>query len=144
MKANPDPQPDDALLDAMLRDDEWQTANAAFKNEALRAFYAGHRVRRIRRWTGAVALLAVATAAALQFSHLSFVGPRSSRVAVLPSNPPPRVSAPAARVLSDQELVAAFPKGSCFMAEIDGRKQLVFVNPQLERRYVSHAGAEQN
>ena len=28
--------------------------------------------------------------------------------------------------ISDQEVLAMFPKGSCAIAEVDGRKQLVF------------------
>ena len=36
MRTNTDPERDDALLDAMLCDESWQAASAAFKAEALR------------------------------------------------------------------------------------------------------------
>src|SRR5512147_2425105 len=54
MKTNPDPEPDDALLDAVLRDENWQAANAAFKAEAVGTFRARQRLRRATRWVGAM------------------------------------------------------------------------------------------
>ena len=48
------------------------------------------------------------------------------------------------RHLTDAELVAAFPKGSCFIAEVDGRKELVFLDPQVERTYVARSGVRNN
>ena len=35
MRMNSDPERDDTLLDAMLRDENWQTASAAFKARRL-------------------------------------------------------------------------------------------------------------
>jgi len=48
------------------------------------------------------------------------------------------------RRLTDKELVAAFPKGSCFIAEVDGKKELVFLDPKLERTYVARSRAGDN
>ena len=144
MKVTPNPQPEDALLDAMLRDELWQNADAALKTEALKAFRIGRRIRRIRRWAGGVAVIAVLTAAALHFSQDSPLGPRPSRIALVPPSLPPAPPSNPRRTLSDQELLAAFPKGSCFIAEIDGEKQLVFVNPGLERVYVSRPADDQH
>ena len=62
MRTNSDPERDDALLDAMLRDENWQTASAAFKAEALRTFRVRQRVRRLTRWAGSVAALAAVIA----------------------------------------------------------------------------------
>ena len=45
------------------------------------------------------------------------------------------------RFLTDQELVAAFPKGSCFIAEVDGKKELVFLDPEVQRMYVVQSTA---
>ncbi len=143
MKTNRDAQSDDALVKAMLCDEEWQTGNIALKAEALRAFTCACRVRRIRRWAAGAAT-AVATAGLLYFSHGLFRTSGSPRLALLPPPSSSRSPVQAARTLSDQELVAAFPKGSCFIAEIDGEKQLVFVNPQLESLYVSHAADQKN
>jgi hypothetical protein len=43
--------------------------------------------------------------------------------------------------LTDAELVAAFPKGSCFIAEVDGKKELVFFDPKVEHACVARSGA---
>jgi hypothetical protein len=45
------------------------------------------------------------------------------------------------KYLTDDELLALFPAGSCFLAEVDGKKKLVFFDPEVEREYVSDAGA---
>src|SRR5439155_17575301 len=34
--------------------------------------------------------------------------------------------------ISDEQLVATFPPGSCFLAEINGEKVLVFTDPKLQ------------
>ncbi len=44
----------------------------------------------------------------------------------------------------DDALLAAFPRGSCFIAEVDGKKELIFFNPQLKRTYVAESGARGN
>jgi hypothetical protein len=37
--------------------------------------------------------------------------------------------------LTDEQLLASFPANSCFIAEADGRKILVFRNPELRQKY---------
>ena len=140
MRTNSDPEHDDALLDAMLQDETWRTASAAFKAEALRTVRARQRVRRLTRWAASVAALAAVMAG---------VAHRSSR----PGAPPRQITMAHAEVpkapdkprrLTDQELVAAFPKGSCFIAEVDGKKELVFLDPKVERTYVARSGSGGN
>lgn len=140
MKTNPDLEPGDALLDAMLRDDDWQAANAVFKTEALRTFHAGQRVRRVRRWVGVVAALGVVLAGSMYWFERPTPPSRPLAAKPAPVHNVPTQPQP----LTDQELVAAFPKGTCFIAEVDGRKQLVFVNRQLERVYVAHRAVRGN
>jgi hypothetical protein len=140
VRTNPDPEPDDALLDATLQDEHWQTANAAFKAQALRTFRARQRVRRLTRWVGGMAALAGLTVAVVHWSGSPAAPPRHIAVAhVEVPKAPDKI-----RHLTDAELVAAFPKGSCFIAEVDGKKQLVFLDPKLERIYVAQAGAGGN
>jgi hypothetical protein len=43
--------------------------------------------------------------------------------------------------LTDAELIAAFPKGSCFIAEVDGKKELIFLDPKAGHDYVARPGA---
>jgi hypothetical protein len=139
MKTNPDPDPEDPLLEAVLRDDRWQAANAAGKAQALGVFRARQRVRRWSRWAGGLAALAVAAACAAHW----WAGP----VAPAPPRLAEKAPAPPARpeksiYLTDGQLLALFPEGSCFLAEVDGKKKLVFFDPKVEREYVSDAGGQ--
>ena len=140
MRMNADPERDDALLDAMLRDEPWQAASTAFKAEALRTFRVRQRVRRLTRWAGSVAVLAAVTAAVMHWSGRPAAAPR--QVAMAHAEVPKAPDKP--RRLTDAELVAAFPKGSCFIAEVDGKKELVFLDPKVERAYVARSGAGGN
>jgi len=151
MKTNPDPDNEDALLEAVLRDDAWHSANAAGKAGALRIFQARQRVRRWTRWGGGLAVLAVAAACAAHW----LAGPVAEaprRLALKPPGAPPVKPEATAKAeesvkpkgtmnLTDDELIALFPPGSCFLAEVDGKKKLVFFDPEVEREYVSDAGA---
>ncbi len=140
MRTNPDPEQDDALLDALLRDENWQTTNAAFKAEALGTFRARQRLRRLARWAGSVAALAAVIAGVALWLSEPAAAPRQIMVAqvVVPKAP----NKP--RDLTDQELIAAFPKGSCFIAEVDGKKELVFFDPEVGRSYVAQSGGRGN
>jgi hypothetical protein len=133
---NFDPERDDTLLDALLHDEHWQTASIAFKAEALRTVHARRRVRRLTRWAGSAAALAAVMATVAHWSSRPAAPPRQITLA--------HAAAPKApdepRRLTDTELIAAFPKGSCFIAEVDGKKELVFLDPKLERIYVSRSG----
>ena len=39
--------------------------------------------------------------------------------------------------LSDEQLLALFPAGSCYIAEVSGRKRLVFRNETLRSKYLN-------
>ena len=140
MRTNSDPDRDDALLDAMLHDEDWQTASAGFKAEALRTFRARQRVRRLTRWTGGVAALAAVTIGLVLWSERPAAPAR--QMAMTHTQVPKAPDKP--RSLTDAELVAAFPKGSCFIAEVDGKKELVFLDPKVARNYVARSPAEGN
>ena len=133
MKTNRDPEPDETLLDSVLRDEQWQAADATLKAQAMGAFQSGQRVRRIRRLAGFAAVLGVAMVIALRFSVPS--SPVQIQSAAAPAGEPKSIER--ARDLTDEELLASFPEGSCFIAEIDGRKELIFLDPAVERIYVS-------
>ena len=140
MRTNIDPERDDALLDAMLRDESWQAASAAVKAQALQTFRTRQRVRRLARWTGSVAALVVAIVGVAHWFSRGTTPARPIMVAHI--TVPKAPDSP--RHLTDAELVAAFPKGSCFIAEVDGRKELVFFDPEVERTYVARPGARGN
>jgi hypothetical protein len=140
MRTNPDPETEDALLDATLRDEAWLSVSTAFKAEALRTFRTRQRVRRLTRWAGSVAALAAVLAGLALWVGRPAPAPRQVMVAL--TQAPTAPDEP--RHLTDQDLVAAFPKGSCFIAEVDGRKELVFFDPEVERTYVARLGVRGN
>ena len=140
MRTNSDPDRDDALLDAMLHDEDWQTASAGFKTEALQTYRTRQRIRRLTRWAGSVAALVVVLAGLAHWVGRPAPAPRQVMVAL--TQAPKAPDKP--RHMTDQDLVAAFPKGSCFIAEVDGRKELVFFDPEVERTYVARPGAHGN
>jgi len=140
MRTNADPERDDALLGALLQDENWQTANAAFKAEVLGTFRARQRVRRLTRWAGSMAALVAGIAGVVHWFGPPAASPR--HITVAHTQAPKAPDKP--RYLTDQELVAKFPQGSCFIAEVDGMKQLVFLDPKLERTYVAQSGVRGN
>jgi len=90
------------------------------------------------RWTGCAVALAAAIGCGAYWLGRSVT-------------PPPQIAAKPAgaqkapltrRALTDAELISSFPAGSCFLAEIDGKKQLVFLNQEVERRYVAKVGEQ--
>ena len=140
MRTNPDPEREDALLDATLRDEAWLSASATFKAEALRTFRTRQRVRRLTRWGGSVAALAAVFASVAHWIGRPAPAPRQVMAAL--TQAPKAPDKP--RHMTDQDLVAAFPKGSCFIAEVDGKKELIFLDPKVERTYVAQSGAGGN
>ena len=136
MNRNFDPERDDWLLDRVLDDEGWQQACAALKTAAVGTFRARQRQRRWMRRAGAVAIVAVGMAidAAVHW-HGRRQAPLPPQIAS--KEPAPPVASAAPRYLTDQELLALFPRGSCFLAEVGGKKQLVFFNPEDERTYLA-------
>jgi len=138
MNTNPDFEKEGALLNAVLGDESWQTTNAACKVAAVEAFRTRQRGRRVMRWTGCV--LAVAAAVISGVFWRGPLVPPPPQIAAKPPNAPKETLK--SRYLTDAELVASFPEGSCFLAEIDGKKKLVFLDQEVERHYLSKASDE--
>jgi hypothetical protein len=136
MNSNLDPEKEGILLDTVLRDEEWQAANGELKTAALAAFHQRQQGRRWARAVGAMVVLAVASALAFHWSGRRAEVPL--QVVARPGQVPKNSAE--VRYLSDEELLALFPKGSCVLAEVDGRKELVFLDPKLERTYLARAG----
>ncbi len=140
MKTNPDPRKEDGLLDAVLRDETWQAASVAFKAEALGAFRTRQRMRRLTRWGGGLCVLAVAIAGVMNWLRPArTAAPQIVRHPTVLPKPPERPG-----YLSDAELLRQFPAGSCFIAEVDGKKELIFFSPELERTYMAKANPPGN
>ena len=127
MKTHRDPGSVENLLNAVLADDDWLAKHDRLKEEAL-AVLTSRRARRQqqRRITAlaALALLAVgAIVIAWRPSHSSIqVAQHSSALAP---------SFLVLLLISEIEMMAMFPAGSCVVAEVDGRKKLVFLDPRI-------------
>lgn len=132
MNSNLDPE-EEGLLNVVLRDEGWQTLGADLKRQAVVAFVAHRRWRRARRWAGLGLALAVLVACAVHW-----VGQRpSTPIEVTTTQGKGASEPPAVHFMTDQELLASFPKGSCFIAEVDGKKELIFLDPKAERTHMA-------
>jgi hypothetical protein len=136
MNPNLDRETEHALLDALLRDEAWEAANTPLRAGTLAAFR--HRQRR-RRLTRAFAGVLVLTAAIGAASHWRGRGVTTPSQAASNRTVAPKTQTHL-RYLSDSELLALFPKGSCVLAEVDGRKELIFLDPETERTYLAGTG----
>jgi hypothetical protein len=136
MNPNLDRKAERALLDAVLRDEEWEAANTPLRAGTLAAFRRRQRQRRLTRVFAGLLVLTAAIGAACHWRGRGVATP--SQVASSRTVAPKTPSQP--RYLSDAELLALFPKGSCVLAEVDGRKELVFLDAKAEQIYLVRTG----
>lgn len=135
MNIDPERKAKEALLDAVLKDDVWQTTDQELRTLAVDAIR-GHRRRR-RQWR--IAAVALGLMAVI---GLALRGPRSWSTAALapvatPTDPSSAPSPHRDHYLSDDELLSQFPPGSCVLVEVDDRKQLVFLDRHVERVHLA-------
>jgi len=117
---------DEALLNAALGDEDWQALSDSVKRKALAVMGSERRKRRLRLWIGQAAC-----AAALLIGVGWWLWPSLPGVVEVAWQP--SLSAPAAvedQFISEQQMLAMFPSGSCVLAEVDGKKELVFFDAQ--------------
>jgi len=130
----------DPLLNDLLADSGYNRFRADLKQQALGAF------RRARFWRRTCTAGAFAAVACLAVGTLLWQTQRAGsptrtvhNVAPAESVPVPRGIAPVPpsnasihiETISDEQLLAAFPPGSCFLAELNGQTILVFHDPAL-------------
>ena len=137
MKTNLEHREEDALLAAVLGDENWQAASASLKTRAMAKYQRHQSLHKITRWTSALAMMVVAIGLAAQWSakwSARQISSGTEKKAV------PVESRP--QDLTDDQLLAAFPEGSCFLAEVEGKKRLIFFDPDVERQYVWRVESE--
>ena len=129
---------EEALLNAALADESWQSLNSSLKRHALVAMCARNRKRRLRLWAGQAACTAALFTGALWWLGLlpqPAVKPVNSRqiiaAGVAQKSETPLTSATAVHFISETEMLAMFPPGSCVVAEINGQKKLVILDPKI-------------
>ena len=97
-------------------------------------------MRRAAFISGAAALVTALVAGSLLFraSERNKTGIQATMPVRTESKRPSSVQAEAPTkdaTLTDEQLLAFFPADSCFIAEADGRKILVFRSPELRQKY---------
>ena len=129
MKTFPDSDNNEDLLDAVLGDDQWQATSEATRRAVSDSLRSRRRQRRIGQWTSGVVAAACLVAGVLSLVRPG--GKTAAPVAAIQNVPVPSAKS---KTLSREELVALFPKGSCIIAEINGRTKLVFFDKEIETR----------
>jgi hypothetical protein len=120
------------LLNDLLQDDASHEWRAHGKEKALAAFRQARLWKRVGLVSRLAAVIAVlAGGAFLYYTHLL----KNSPVPPLNELASQPVAAPLP-TLTDDQLLASFPANTCYLAEVDGRKILVFVDPELQKKYV--------
>ena len=122
------------LLKDVLGGESFETFNAESKQRAMGAFRRAHLMRRALTSAGMVGVLglvAVGGMMAYQWDRRQAAGEGISQVASANS---PGATKP--ELISEEQLVALFPAESCFVAEVDGKKLLVFRSAELRKQYL--------
>jgi hypothetical protein len=122
MKNDCEPNDVDWLLNAVLADDDWHALNGSLKREALAAMGAAKRRRRLQLRFGQAACVAALLVGAAWWLH----PPAPGRAPVAEASGQPASAATKDQFISEEEMVAMFPTGSCVVAEVNGQKTLVF------------------
>jgi hypothetical protein len=130
MKTHQLPDDDEVLLDAILTDENWLALDDTLRHGTLASLRRQRLRRKVQRWTAGIAVLAVMLTASFWLIQ---------RYSLVPGNSAERLAiAPAGRALigdfTESELVAMFPKGSCLIAEVDGRSTFVVLDEKLAAR----------
>jgi hypothetical protein len=122
MKKDREPNEVDELLNAVLSDDDWRALNCSLKREALAAIGVARRRRRFMVWMGQAACAAALLTGVGWWSRP--VDPVS--VPVVKTSAKPAPARTHKQFISEEEMLAMFPPGSCLVAEVNGQKTLVF------------------
>lgn len=122
MKNGRKPNDVERLLDAVLVDAQWQTLDRTLQTEALAVLGLARRRRRWRVAMAQVTPLAVLLLAAVWWLH----SPDQGRGPIT-SGSAQSVGSDAEEVfVSEDKMLAMFPPGSCAVAEVNGKKELIF------------------
>jgi len=122
------------LLDAALSDESWEGCSARLRSEGLATLRATKRMRRRGAIGGQIAAM-ITIIAGLWFSLSGTkapIGNRGRNIASAAGMPGTQVPDQDQKesYITEEQMLAMFPKGSCVLAEINGQKQLVVFGEQ--------------
>jgi hypothetical protein len=117
------------LIHRVLTDDNWDAFDAQLRNDALQTFAAAKRRRRFAYLTAQVAAILV-LAGGLTAILLHHPQPAPSSGSAMAAEVE-KDAAALPNTISEEQMLAMFPRGSCLIAEINGEKQLVFLDPKM-------------
>jgi hypothetical protein len=123
----------DRLLEDVLLGHEFRQADAASYLSARKALQQRRRTRGILVFWRNSALALAFLFMVIWISRTLLNHPHPTRTVALPSQGQTR---PYEKSLSDEELLAAFPPGTCALTEINGRKVLVFRDDEARKRFL--------
>ena len=128
------------LLNEVFRTDSFDAFSGQLKQRAWAEFRRARFIRRIALISTVAAVVTALVTGGLLFRASERNKTRS--FATMPVRPEAKRSmalqaeAPVnGAMLTDEQLLAFFPADSCFIAEADGRKILVFRSPELRQKY---------
>ena len=128
------------LLNEVFRTDSIDAFSGQLKERAWAEFRRARFIRRIALISSAAAAMSALVAGGLLFRASERNKTRD--LATIPvrteSKRPAAVQVKARTndsTLTDEQLLAFFPADSCFIAEVDGRKILVFRDAELRKKY---------
>src|SRR5947209_3715385 len=110
------------LVHRALADENWNAFELQLRKDALQTFASANRRRHLVFLTVQVAaILVVAGALTRGFSHAFQPMPASKSVIVAEVQ---KLEPPLPNTITEEQMLAMFPRGSCLVAEINGQKQL--------------------
>jgi hypothetical protein len=136
------PDPRQRLLNDILQDEPGTAAAAAARQHAMAEFRRGRFLRRIAM-TSRLAAVIVALAIGCFLFRVPLTNVRSSGLAGSVVSAPPKQAETTETMrstplptLTDEQLLASFPPDTCYLAEVEGRKILVFADSTVRRKYL--------
>lgn len=137
--------PKEKLLNDVLQDESYPAFHDRLKRQALAEFRRGYFLRKVASVSAWAAALAALIAGSFFFRSkpaATIVNPpvaTNIETPPLPEKHGPTAGTPAPQAfptLTDEELIASFPPDTCFLAEVDGRKVLVFRSDELRKQFL--------
>jgi hypothetical protein len=128
------------LANLALADESWESYHAQLRIEGLVALRRAKRFRNCRDLGAKFSALVIVIAAAWwSLSPRNANSPGRGISQQLPGEANPSVASAynSAQYITEEQMLAMFPKGSCVLAELNGRKELVMLDDGGRRRGIA-------